>query len=164
MNLLQNRNRLTDTEKRLVAQGEGVGQAGAGMNRCGLLHLEWRSNEVLLCSTENCIQSPRTAHDGKYRFKKHVYAYVCVCVCMTESICCANWHNSRHQRQFEKAKQYKSFTSKRFISSENIFLFRVSEQRCKRKASPCTSFQASESSQEAHTRLQPNREPLTPEP
>ena len=39
-----------DIEDRLVvAKEEGVGLAwGFGVSRCKLLHLEWRSNEILL--------------------------------------------------------------------------------------------------------------------
>ena len=36
-----------------------------GVSRCKLLHLEWMSSKVLLHSTENYIQSPRTVHGGK---------------------------------------------------------------------------------------------------
>ena len=36
-----------------------------GVNRGKLLHLDWISNEFLLYSTGNYIQSPRTDHDGK---------------------------------------------------------------------------------------------------
>ena len=36
-----------------------------GVSRCKLLHLEWISNEVLLYSTENYIQSPGIDHDGR---------------------------------------------------------------------------------------------------
>ena len=58
---LQNRNRLTDMENRLVfAKVEGGGSGmdwKVGVNRCKLLHLEWISNEILLYSTENYIWS-----------------------------------------------------------------------------------------------------------
>ena len=62
MTYLQNRNRLTDMENRLVAaKGEGEGVSGMdwefGDSRCKLLHLEWMSNELLLYSTGNYIQS-----------------------------------------------------------------------------------------------------------
>ena len=52
----------------MVAKGE---RGGSGMDRefgvvrCKLLHLEWISNEVLLNSTGNCIQSLGTEYDGK---------------------------------------------------------------------------------------------------
>ena len=66
---LQNRNRLTDIDNRLVvAKGEGKrsgvdGELGVGS--CKLLHLEWISNEVLLYSTANYIQSLVIEHNGK---------------------------------------------------------------------------------------------------
>ena len=48
-----------DLENRLVvAQGEseGVGWIrGLGVNGCKLLLLEWISNEILQCSTENYV-------------------------------------------------------------------------------------------------------------
>ena len=60
---LSTKDRLTDTENRLVvAKGWG---GGSGMDwefevsSYKLLHLEWISNEVLLCSTGNYIQSLR---------------------------------------------------------------------------------------------------------
>ena len=49
---------IMDLEKRLIAkgEGEGVGWIGElGVNRCKLLLLEWISNEILLCSTENYV-------------------------------------------------------------------------------------------------------------
>ena len=65
---LQNRNRLTDIENRLVvAKGnrEGSGMDWEfGVSRCKLFHLEWISNEVLLHSTGNYIQSLGIDHDG----------------------------------------------------------------------------------------------------
>jgi len=46
---------------------QGVGKKwnawGTGVGRCKLLHLEWISNEVLLYSTGNYIQSLGTEHD-----------------------------------------------------------------------------------------------------
>ena len=58
---LQNRNRLTDIEIRLVvAKGEGGGTGmdwDFGVGRCKLLYLEWINNKVLLYSTGNYIQS-----------------------------------------------------------------------------------------------------------
>ena len=56
--------RLTNTENRLWLP-RGKGQEGSGMDgdyeasRCKLLHLEWMSNEDLLHSTWNYIQSLR---------------------------------------------------------------------------------------------------------
>ena len=37
----------------------------SGVGRCKLLHLEWISNEVLLYSTGNYIQSLGIEHDGR---------------------------------------------------------------------------------------------------
>ena len=63
---LQNRNRLTDVDNRLVvAKVEGKGMNWEfRVNRCKLLHLE-RINKVVLYSTGTYIQSPGTDHDGK---------------------------------------------------------------------------------------------------
>ena len=36
-----------------------------GVGRCKLLHLEWISNEVLLYSTGNYVQSLGVEHDGR---------------------------------------------------------------------------------------------------
>ena len=36
-----------------------------GVSRCELLHLEWVSNEILLYSTGNYIQSLAMEHDGR---------------------------------------------------------------------------------------------------
>ena len=66
---LQNRNRLTDIEIRLVvAKWEG-GRRGMdwefGVVRCKLLHLEWTNNKVLLYNTEKFIQSAWINYNGK---------------------------------------------------------------------------------------------------
>ena len=57
-----------DMENRLgVASGEGEGSGmdwEFGVSRYKLLHLEWISNEVLLYSTGNYIQSLVIEHDG----------------------------------------------------------------------------------------------------
>ena len=51
--------KVMDLENRLVVakeEGEEVGCTGElGVNRCGLLPLEWISNEILLCSTGNYV-------------------------------------------------------------------------------------------------------------
>ena len=52
----------------------------SGVGRYELLHLDWISNEVLLNSTGNYIQSLRIDHDGRYYEKKNVY------VCTTGSL------------------------------------------------------------------------------
>ena len=36
-----------------------------GVGRCKLLHLEWISSEVLMCSTGSYIQSLGIEHDGR---------------------------------------------------------------------------------------------------
>ena len=43
----------------------GEGWTEFGINRCKLLHTEWISNKVLLCSTGNYIQYPAINHNGK---------------------------------------------------------------------------------------------------
>ena len=53
-----------------------------GVSRCKLLHLEWITNDVLLYSTGNYIQSPGTDHDGGKNVKKNEY------ICVTKSLCC----------------------------------------------------------------------------
>ena len=66
---LSNRNRLTDIENRpVVAKGKGKGSGmdeEFGVSRCKLLHLEWKSNEILSYSTGNYIQSLGIEHDGR---------------------------------------------------------------------------------------------------
>ena len=66
---LQNRNRLTDIEKRLVViKGEGGGNGmdrEFGVSRCKLLHLECINNKVLLYGTGNYIQSLGIESDGR---------------------------------------------------------------------------------------------------
>ena len=55
---LSTEKKLMDMENRLlIAEGEGgSGMDGEfGVNRCKLLPLEWVSNEMLLCSTGNCV-------------------------------------------------------------------------------------------------------------
>ena len=52
----------------MVDKGEegGSGMDGEfGIGRRKLVHLEWISNEVLLYSTGNYIQSLRLEHDGR---------------------------------------------------------------------------------------------------
>ena len=75
---LSTEKKLMDLENRLVvAKGEEEGAGGIGVlgvNRYRLLPLEWISNEILLCSTENYVQSLMMEH-GNIK-KKHVYMYV----------------------------------------------------------------------------------------
>ena len=71
-------------EQPLVAKEEGRGTGVGwklGISGCKLLQLEWISNEVLLYSRGNYIQSPEIDHNGK-EFKIYIYT------CITESICC----------------------------------------------------------------------------
>ena len=51
-----------------------------GVSRCKRFHFEWISNEVLLFSTGNSIQSLAMEHDGR-SYEKNVY------ICMTGSLC-----------------------------------------------------------------------------
>ena len=63
------------------------GGGGSGMDwefrvsRCKLLHLEWRSNGILLYSTGDCIYSPVIEHDED-DMRKRICVRVCVCVCV----------------------------------------------------------------------------------
>ena len=80
MNLHTNRNRLTDIENRLimVAKGEGGGSGmdrEFGIGRWKLLYLEWISNEILLYSTGDYIQSLVVEYDRRKYEKKNVYMY-----------------------------------------------------------------------------------------
>ena len=50
------------------AKGEGQRSGMGGefeVGRCKLLHLEWISNDILLYSTGNYIQSPEIDHNGR---------------------------------------------------------------------------------------------------
>ena len=64
--------------------GGGGNEMGGefGVGRCKLLHAEWISNEVLLYSIGNYVQSLGKQHDGRQYEKKNVY------ICMTGSLCC----------------------------------------------------------------------------
>ena len=69
----------------MVAKGDRGGSEmdrEFGVSRCKLLHVEWISNETLLHSTGNAIQSLGIDHDGReYGRKKG-------CICITRSLCC----------------------------------------------------------------------------
>jgi len=52
------------------------------VNRCRLLPLEWISNEILLCSTENYVWSLMTEHDN---VRKRMYTCMCDWVSMLYS-------------------------------------------------------------------------------
>ena len=65
----------------MVAKGRWGGSEMAGefgVGRWKLLRLEWKSNEVLLYSTGNYIQSLGIEHDGRQYEKKNVYTYMTV--------------------------------------------------------------------------------------
>ena len=53
-----------------------------GVDRCQLLPLGWKHDEVLLCSTGNSVQSLVMEQDGGQREKKNVY------VCIIASLFC----------------------------------------------------------------------------
>ena len=77
MNLLQNRKRFTATENRLGLPRLGSGMDGElGVRRCKLLHLEGMSNEVLLYSRGNYIQSPVTDREAGDRRRGGRYIHV----------------------------------------------------------------------------------------
>ena len=81
---LSTKKKIMDTENRLVVakeDREGVGWTGnLGINRCKLLPLEWKSDEILPYSTGNYIQSLTMEHDNVR--KRNVYK-----VCVTGSPC-----------------------------------------------------------------------------
>ena len=56
-------------EQTVVAKVGAGGRCGMdwgfGVSRCDLLHLEWISNEILLYSTKNYIQSLGTYYDER---------------------------------------------------------------------------------------------------
>ena len=59
-------------------RGGGTGRDWEfGVSRCKLLHLKWISNDVLLCSTGNCIQSLVIEHD---RIWEKEWIVMCVCI------------------------------------------------------------------------------------
>ena len=59
------------------------------LKTCKLLHLEWISNEVLLCSTKNYIQSLMMEYDRKYEKKDtHTHTHTHTHICITGSLCC----------------------------------------------------------------------------
>ena len=84
MNFLQNRNRLTDTENKLmVTKGERVGRDKLGVWDQQIQNTTYKiNNKVLLYSTGNYIQYLVINHNGKEYLKKNVY------IAITESLCC----------------------------------------------------------------------------
>ena len=92
---LSTEKKIMDLENRLVVakgEGEGVGWMGClGLtDRCKLLLLEWISNEILPCSTENYVWSLMMEHDNER--KKNAYMYVLLGSCTVE-----NWQNTVNQ-------------------------------------------------------------------
>ena len=70
---LQNRNRLTDVENRLVVakrEGGRSDRLGASLGLADANYLEWINNKVLLYSTGNYNQSSEIGHDGKQYLKR----------------------------------------------------------------------------------------------
>ena len=57
-----------------------------GISRCKLLHFEWISNEVLLYSIGNYIQSLGLEHDRREYEKKNLYICMIGSRCNTEEI------------------------------------------------------------------------------
>ena len=76
---LQNKNRPTDIENRLVVAKGEVGRERMDwefeVGRCKLLHLEWINHKVLTYSTGSYTQYPVINHHGK-EYKKRMS--VCV--------------------------------------------------------------------------------------
>ena len=72
MNFLQNRNRLTDTENKLmVTKGERVGRDKLGVWDQQIQNTTYKiNNKVLLYSTGNYIQYLVINHNGKEFLKK----------------------------------------------------------------------------------------------
>ena len=102
--------KLTDIENRpVVAKGDwgGSGRDGEfGVGRCKLLHLEWISNEVLLCSTGDYVQSLGIDHDERKYKKGNVCINICVCIYIYMGHCAIQysryWYNIVNQRYFNK--------------------------------------------------------------
>ena len=87
MNILLNRNRLTNTENSLVVAKEGGGGIGMDweieISRYKLIYIRWTNNKVLLYSTGNYIRYPVMNNNGKeYERKKiwkeyvHIYIHI----------------------------------------------------------------------------------------
>ena len=78
--------KILDLENRLVTAQRGKGGSGRhwelGVIGCKLLCLEWIYNEILLCSTENCLDTYIATE--KWEEKK------CIHVCVTWSPSCTS--------------------------------------------------------------------------
>ena len=66
-----------------------------GVGKCKLLHLEWISNEVLLYSTGNYIQSLGIEYDGRQYENMYIYIYDWVTMLYSR-----NRHNAVNQLYF----------------------------------------------------------------
>ena len=84
-----------------------------GVSRGKLLHVKWLSNEVLLYSTGNYIQSLGIDHDGRYYEKRNVYTYVWVTLLDSR-----NWHNIVNQLYFDK-----KFFEKEVVKAGSFYNF-----------------------------------------
>ena len=113
---LQNKKRLTDIEKRLVAAKGERGGSGKdrefGVGKGKWLHLEWISNEVLLYSKGNDIQSLGIEHDRRQYEQNNVsvcvYIYIYIYIYIYDWVAMLfskNWHNTVNQIYFNKNKK-----------------------------------------------------------
>ena len=73
--------------------GGGAGMDGGfGVSSCKLLHLEWRRDEVLLCSTGRYINllGYNMMEDNITKGNVYIYTYIYICtyIYMTGSFCC----------------------------------------------------------------------------
>ena len=73
----------------------------SGVSRYEPLHLEWISNEILLYSTGNFIQSLVIKHDGWYNMRKRM----CVYIYMTGSLFCIAEIGRTFKINYNKIKQ-----------------------------------------------------------
>ena len=105
-------------ENRLVvANGEGERSGmdwGFGFSRCKVLHLEWISNEVLLYSSGNHIQSLGIDSDGRKNTKMNVY------ICMTGSLCYIAEMAQHCKSTLIKKKRKEKRNEKRLLSLSYI--------------------------------------------
>ena len=78
--------------------GEGGMEGECGVSRYKLWHGEWKSNEVLLYSPGNSIQSLGIDYDGNEYKKENVYT----CARLGHLLDSRNWHNTVNQLYFKK--------------------------------------------------------------
>ena len=85
VNLLQNRNRFTDTGSKLTVtkrEGEAAGiNQELGMNRYRLLYTKQINND-LLHSTGDYIQHLVITYNGKESEKEYIHLHVCIQICI----------------------------------------------------------------------------------